>query len=195
MTIPKLIQLYLTELRQLGVSTVDEPYNQFDPATPEQLATLEVCTGRPLTPQLKAWFETLDRALPLAGNYDAYSISRAIKNIEDTQTIDFSQHLTNILSWQDGRFDDGVLKRTYWQPQWVAIAQDSCGNEYCVDLDPGPSGQAGQMIAMEFQDGQGPYQATFWTTLEEMLEVHIAALADQKFELDEEGFIEIDLYA
>ena len=195
MTIPTLIERYLERLRALGAHTVDAPYNQFKPATPEQLAALEAVTGQPTPPQLKAWFETLDRALPLAGNYEAYSISRAIKNIEDTQSIDFSQHLTNILSWRDGRFDDGVLKRTYWQPQWVAIAGDSGGNEYCVDLDPGPNGQTGQMIAMEFQDGQGPYQANFWTTLEEMLEVHIAALADQKFYLDEEGFIEIDLYA
>jgi cell wall assembly regulator SMI1 len=130
-------------------------------------------------------------ALPFQGNYEAVPISSILERIQSTKEIDFSKHLSNIQSWNDRRFENNKLERTYWQPQWIGIARDSGGNEYCVDLAPGPEGEVGQILAMEFQDGQGPYLAE-WPTLEAMLRAHLARVIDGDFTLDEDGFIEFE---
>ena len=188
MTIASLIDELIHELRQAGATSTFEDWRAYEPASAEDLDALREEVGCELTPDLVQWLEHVGRSLPLDGNYDTTPTKRIVDDLRSTREIDFSQHFANICSWNDGRFDDGRIARTYWQPQWVPIARDGCGNEYCVDLAPGPNGTKGQLIAMEFQDGQGPYLAR-WATLEAMLHAHLKKLRAGRYELYE-GFLE-----
>lgn len=190
-SIASLLDQLAAALDAAGATNHTRDWAQFEPATPEALKALEAEIGCALTDDLKAWLSHVHCELPLDGNYNTVSVTHIMERMRSTREIDFSQHHANITSWNDGRFDDQRLANTYWQPQWVGIATDGCGNEYCVDLAPGPNGEVGQLIAMEFQDGQGPYLVK-WPSLEAMLEAHIAKLAEQRYFVDEEGFIEFD---
>lgn len=190
MSIPSLLDEYVKALQQTG-STEIANWTQFQPATDADVAALSAEIGCALPDDLVGWLRTVAAELPLAGNYTAQSAAWVLDDIQSTRTTDFSQHHANITSWKDGRFDDGVIANTYWSPCWVAVAADSCGNQYCVDLAPGPNGTVGQVLAMEFQDGQGPYMAD-WPTLEAMLKAHISMLVNKSYTIDDEGFIEFD---
>ena len=191
MNIPSLIDQYIEALRNAGVKSPFADWAQFDAATDDDLDALEAACGCSLQAGLGPWLRHVTCALPFQGNYTAVSISSILERIESTKTIDFSKHLANIHSWNDGRFENNKIEKTYWQPQWIGVARDGCGNEYCVDLAPGPGGEIGQILAMEFQDGQGPYLGQ-WPNLEGMLQAHIARLEGGDFTLDEEGFIEFE---
>lgn len=187
--LPDLLQRYLIALREAGVGAVFQDWSSFTPASEAQLAALAAEAGAPLPEELVVWLTTVANELPFVGNYSAQKPGQISERIRGTREIDFSRHFENISSWGDGRFDDARLARTYWQPQWVPLAADGCGNEYCYDLKPGPAGRVGQIIAMEFQDGQGPYLAQ-WRSLEHMLRDHLERLQAGAFTLDDEGFIE-----
>lgn len=45
------------------------------------------------------------------------------------------------------------IKRVWWHPRWFPVAMDSGGNFLCVDLDPEPSGQAGQVLFWDTHEG------------------------------------------
>ncbi len=189
--ITTLIDEFIAELHRVGATSPFEDWARFEPATPADIDALAAEIGCALPDDLTAWLGHVSCELPLQGNYGAVSATRILENIRATREIDFSKHHANITSWQDGRFDTGQLADAYWLPQWIGVARDGCGNEYCVDLAPGPHGAAGQLLAMEFQDGQGPYLAR-WTTLETMLRAHLAKLTGGEFFVDEEGFIEFE---
>lgn len=188
MNLPTLIDEYIEALRTAGVKTVFTP---FAAATDADLDALEAACGTSLQSGLGPWLRHVKCALPFQGNYEAVPISSILERIQSTKEIDFSKQLSNIQSWNDRRFESNKLERTYWQPQWIGIAWDPGGNEYCVDLSPGPAGEVGQILAMEFQDGQGPYLAE-WPNLEAMLRAHLVRVVDGDFTLDEDGFIEFE---
>lgn len=186
-----LIQQYTDALQKAGVTAPFTDWAAFSPATDAELATLAAETGCTLPDDLVAWLSSMCRELPFAGNYSAQRTGRIIQEIQGSKGIDFSRHFANVCSWGDRRYGDGKLAQTYWQPQWVTIAQDGCGNAYCYDLAPGPAGRVGQLIAMEFQDGQGPYLSQ-WASLEAMLRDHIGRMEQGAYTVDDEGFIAFD---
>ncbi|MEZ4459171.1 MAG: SMI1/KNR4 family protein [bacterium] len=191
MPLTNLLDEYIDALRDAGVQTPFAEWSQFDAATDDELEELENEIGTPLSSELGAWLRHLTCAIPLKGGYEAVPISSILDRTQSTQTIDFSKHLANIFSWNDGRFDDNRMAKSYWQPAWVGFARDGGGNEYCVDLAPGPAGEHGQILMMEFQDGQGPYVSE-WPTLEAMMREHLALMNAGDFSVDDEGFIEFD---
>ena len=191
MSLTALIDQYISALRDAGVTTPFADWAQFKSATAAELDALAAEIGAELPDDLKAWLLHVNCAIPFSGAYDAVPISSILERSKRTQTIDFSRHFANISSWDDGRFDDGRMAKTYWQSQWVGFARDGGGNEYCVDLAPGPKGQKGQILAMEFQDGQGPYLGR-WSSLEGMLRDHLEMLQTGAFAVDEEGFVEFE---
>ncbi len=191
MSLTALIDDYIEALREAGVTTPFADWAQFKSGTDAELGALAAEIGCELTDDLKAWLRHVNCAIPFAGAYDTVPVSSILERSQGTKTIDFSQHLSNISSWKDGRFDDGRMAKTYWQQQWVGFARDGGGNEYCLDLAPGPKGHIGQILAMEFQDGQGPYLAQ-WSTLEAMLRDHLNRLATGAYTVDDEGFIEFE---
>ncbi len=187
----ELIDTLLVDLEKVGVTSFSAQWSQYPAASDDDLAELVSLTKAELPEELIAWLKHITCEIPLLGNYTTVSVSNLVGSIRTTSEIDFSPHLSNIKGWKDGRFDDGRLAEAFWLPQWAPVAEDGCGNAYCVDLAPGPNGTLGQIIAMEFQDGQGPYLST-WGSLNALLEDHIAILARGAFVVTE-GAIEYDL--
>lgn len=186
-----LLDRYTEALKGVGAAACFQPWASFEPASDAQLAELTDYLGVPLPADLEAWLRHVSRELPFVYNYSACAPGRLLERQRRTAEIDFSRHLTNVRSWRDGRWDDGRITPVYWSPRWLPIAEDGCGNQVCVDLQPGPRGQLGQLLSMEFQDGQGPTLNPH-RSLEAFVEAHLRWLAEGRFTVDDEGFIEFD---
>jgi cell wall assembly regulator SMI1 len=54
---------------------------------------------------------------------------------------------------------DGRVVEDWWHAGWVPLTHDGSGNHYCLDLNPGPTGRAGQIIQMWHDDPGRPVVA------------------------------------
>lgn len=189
MGIPELLQIFAAALRDAGATRPFTDSERLETCGDTEIADLVAFLGRSLPPDFEAWLRHVDRRLPLIDNYEICEPKHVLAGIEMDAEADYSEQLVTIKRMEDGRFDDGRLAVAYWQPHWIAIAADSCNNQFCVDLASGPNGVDGQLIEMEFQDGQGPYLSQY-ATLRAMLEAHIQMLTDKRYSFDDEGFIE-----
>lgn len=60
----------------------------------------------------------------------------------------------------DGTFSDAHsqspdgVKSDWWSPGWIPITHDGGGNHHCLDLDPAPGGQVGQIISFWHDDAE-----------------------------------------
>src|SRR5262245_32923021 len=66
---------------------------------------------------------------------------------------------------------DGRVVEDWWHARWVPLTHDGAGNHYCLDLNPGPKGRAGQIIQMWHDDPERPVVAPSYRAW-------LAALAD-----------------
>ena len=48
----------------------------------------------------------------------------------------------------DNQYSSVGVKNNWWNPLWIPITYDGAGNHYCLDLDPAPEGNYGQIIRM-----------------------------------------------
>jgi len=92
-----------------------------------------------------------------------------------------------------GHKSDNRIKRVWWSPKWIPFAEDSAGNMYCIDLDPGREGKKYQIVNMELQDSQGPYCSDMFDSLLNFLEKHLGYLKNKQY-TEEDGNITIDPY-
>jgi len=58
---------------------------------------------------------------------------------------------------------DPGIKNDWWNPLWIPITYDVCGNHYCIDLDPADEGHYGQIIRMWHDDPQRSLEAKSFT--------------------------------
>lgn len=63
-----------------------------------------------------------------------------------------------------------VRSDAWWRPDWVPFAGDVTGNHLCVDLDPAPGGEVGQVIHVLHDDARR-------TCLAPSLAANLASLA------------------
>jgi cell wall assembly regulator SMI1 len=63
-------------------------------------------------------------------------------------------------AFRDFRSDsDGRVVQDWWHARWIPLTYDGAGDHHCVDLNPGPRGQAGQIIQMWHDDSARPVVA------------------------------------
>lgn len=48
---------------------------------------------------------------------------------------------------------DTGIRADWWNPHWIPITADGFGNFLCIDLDPAPEGNYGQIITLWHDDG------------------------------------------
>ena len=77
------------------------------------------------------------------------------------------------------------IARTKWHPLWIPLAEDGCGNLYCVDMGPGRMGVVGQVIRWEMRGGAF---AASSVVLAELLERYADALESGAFTFDDGMF-------
>ncbi len=85
---------------------------------------------------------------------------------------------------------EGIVRRCWWDSRWLPFAEDGGGNTKCIDLDPGPAGVRGQIIAMEKQCGQGPV-ATEYRSFTDFLVAQRDLIEAGKYRI-EDGYLELD---
>jgi cell wall assembly regulator SMI1 len=91
------------------------------------------------------------------------------------------QEWNNWKEWlQTGKFGDaestpqGPIKTDWWNVRWIPFTHDGGGNHQCIDLDPAPGGEQGQVINFDHEVGATEvlapsfraYLATFGADLE-----------------------------
>lgn len=133
------------------------------PASPAELAALESRSG-PLPAELRALYETVGvgPVEPGDGTGEAFFGMDVIGLGDDAQRTMFDAPHRNP-GWQFAtlmmvepdptgrvRLFGGTGPRT-----WVPFADDGGGNQYCVDLAPGPRGHHGQVVLVHHEDTVG----------------------------------------
>lgn len=88
-------------------------------------------------------------------------------------------------------WENNKLKKVWWSSKWIPFAEDSAGNMFCIDLDPGKAGKKYQVINMEIQDGQGPYCSDIYDNFVDFLEKHLGYLQNGQY-MAEDGEVMID---
>ena len=58
---------------------------------------------------------------------------------------------------------DAGIKDDWWNARWIPLTYDGSGNHDCLDLDPAPGGNVGQMIEMWHDDADRALLAPSFT--------------------------------
>ncbi len=146
------------------------------PATSKALETLAKALGQPLPPELVAMWQVHD-GLPIfeyagLGATESKRRRAGLEKLRKEGT--FANHEVFAQS-------EPLIQSVKWHPGWIPLAEDGCGNLYCLDLAPGPAGCVGQVIKWEMAGG--PF-ADSSVGLAEMLERYAAALESGKFKYE-----------
>jgi cell wall assembly regulator SMI1 len=143
------------------------------PAT--DLAKFATALGRPPPPDLVAYWGLHDGGLPIfeyAGlsSADSLRVRKGLESLRRKGTFDTHEI-----------FEQSVprIQPVKWHTAWIPLAEDGCGNLYCIDLEPGPKGQVGQVIRWEVAGGAF---AAGSSTLADVLERYAAALPRFKYD-------------
>ncbi|MDI1450214.1 SMI1/KNR4 family protein [Polyangium sp. 6x1] len=118
------------------------------PADPAAVEALAKALRKPLPAELVAMWAVHD-GLPIF-EYAGLGAAAAKKRRAGLETLrkkgTFADHEV---------FEQNVprIKPVKWHAAWIPIAQDGCGNFYCIDLAPGPAGRVGQVIKWEVAGG------------------------------------------
>ena len=122
------------------------------PATDKQLDALETLTGQRLPDDFR-------RLYKLANGQNEGATSFFLDGYKFLSLEEISQDWIMMKKLNAQRFGfwesdtpQGVVKDRWWLPSWIPFAQDITGSSYCIDLDPAPGGQVGQVIAFIHDD-------------------------------------------
>jgi len=125
-----------------------------EPATADQVAAVESTLGVELPASFVAFLRRHDGqtpgARPLFRRFRPYSTASIEENWEQMAELLDDGTFDDRLDDFEARFggpDEGV-RDVWWSKWWVPFAQDASGNFLCLDLDPAPVGDRGQVIAV-----------------------------------------------
>ena len=174
--ITQLVTGIIAWLAEYGPDYVQRPPNPG--ATEAELTELAAYLGYPLPSALAAMLRVANGDFYI-GEYVTLS----------TQTIartwDIGRQL--VADGTYARFEPhyesgGALKPGWWHPGLIPMLEDSCGNQLCMDLDPGPNGVMGQMVWWEIHEGPIPHGAD---SLHTLLRIHWEHLSSGKYDTPE----------
>jgi cell wall assembly regulator SMI1 len=144
-------------------------------ATDEDIATLEKAFGGPVPKDLAESLK-MHNGRASIDRYALMPVKSIISSFEDSPA---------------GKPEDPdrekKVKAVAWSKGWLPFAEDSGGNRFCIDLDPGDNGKVGQVIRWELalrSAGPTPY-ASFGAWLDAFRKDAQAG----KCEVDDEGFV------
>lgn len=140
-----------------------------EPASEEDLAGLEDQLGLALPPDLRALYGIADGDGDLVNPlFDRHPwLALADIGDQDDEWLDIAQEW-GYEPWRQTVFDaqpSNAVRRSPLRPGWLRFAIDTGGNWLAVDMDPGPYGRPGQVIAVGVDYAEGPvYVADSVTT-------------------------------
>ncbi len=121
------------------------------PATDAQLDALEALTGQRLPDDFRQLYKLANgqKTAEIAffpNGYDFISLERVSQTWSMLKEINDEEG-----SWA-GPASQGAVKDRWWHPSWIPFAYMISGDHYCMDLDPAPGGQVGQVIEFIHDD-------------------------------------------
>ncbi|NYI97286.1 cell wall assembly regulator SMI1 [Streptomonospora nanhaiensis] len=130
------------------------------PASEADIAAAEDDLGLALPPDLRALYGVADGdgdlVNPLFDRNEWFSLAEIADH--DDEWLDIAQEW-QYEPWRRTVFDSrppGAVRRSPLRPGWIRFATDTGGNWLAVDMDPGPRGRPGQVIAVGVDYGEGP---------------------------------------
>ncbi len=94
-------------------------------------------------------------------NYDEYeglspssSIRRGNEMIALMEDKSFAKKIKN----NKYNHDIERIQPVHFDPKWIPFAQDGGGNMLCIDMNPGPNGNSGQVIQWELRGGGAAFK-------------------------------------
>lgn len=143
----------------------DISYYLIQPATTQEIQTLEDQIGSELPNNIRDYFIDNETRILIEDGYETLEFSTVLEKsaskISQLERGDFN----NLVERVDGE-PSTQMKNIWWSKKWIPIAADGGGNLLCIDLDPGSNGILGQIIGLE--RSSGPY-LTEYKSLDELL--------------------------
>jgi cell wall assembly regulator SMI1 len=188
----KKILTILKEIKAIHEKVVPvQVKDKIKPATDSQIAPIEKVINGKLPADFITFLQTNDFRINFNGNFESLTAKQSLEKLKSMN------QLLAKGTFDDGRVEDheergfgnwkgDYLKKVWWSPKWVPFAVDGCGNMKCIDLDPGKNGTKGQIMAMEIQEGQGPF-ADQAESFRDYLEYQLELLQEKRYSLAEYG--------
>lgn len=134
------------------------------PASEEDLAAVEEELGVALPADLRALYGIADGDGDLVNPLFDRQEWLALAEIgdQDDEWLDIAQEW-QYEPWRQTVFDaqpPNTVRRSPLRPGWIRFAFDTGGNWLAVDMDPGPKGRPGQVIAVGVDYTEGPTYVT-----------------------------------
>lgn len=120
----------------------------------------------------------LGNSSPFMGEWQLYSL---------TDMMSTWKMLKNL--FDSGKFDVegtpiGPVRAEWWNPKWIPVADNRTGDLHCLDLDPAPGGELGQIITFWHMDEQRERLAN---NFQEWLQRYAEDLENGKYTVEDGG--------
>jgi cell wall assembly regulator SMI1 len=121
------------------------------PASEEEILELEQLIGHKLPDDVRQLYKIAngqkDLSVPLfVGGYELLTLNRIAQTWQMLNDV-----YKKGPGWEQS-VPQGVVKNRWWHPKWIPFAYMVSGDHLCIDLDPAPGGQAGQVIEFIHDD-------------------------------------------
>lgn len=120
-------------------------------ATDKEIQAAEKLFGVQFPDDVKASYSVHNgqqgQAAPLMGDWQLLSLEDIASQWKIMQDLVAAGKFDNVSSTPIG-----PVRADWWNPKWIPIAYNGAGDLYCLDLDPAPKGNIGQIITFWHMD-------------------------------------------
>ncbi|MCI4671348.1 MAG: SMI1/KNR4 family protein [Bacteroidia bacterium] len=130
----------------------------------------------------------------IIGNWDLYGLDDISEECFDMdEKVEEGDFGSNV------RPEDGKVKGQWWNQSWIPFVGSGNGHYLCLDMDPGPDGKPGQVIAYFYDSGERPVLAEsfdkwFLDVIERMEKGEISIFYDEtldQWHFDQPGLLNL----
>ena len=165
-----------------------------EPLTDEELAESEALVGRPLPADYVAFLREHDGQRFVPGEREGVGTLASVFSAFEILAASYCRgEWRSMREWGAGTGNivaDGPVRPLYQHEAWwpFTVIHGSSWN-HCIDLDPAPGGDVGQVILVSMKDSR---RTVIASSFQDFMERLVAILEESPVEVDEERGIELD---
>ena len=129
------------------VANAPEILNNLQPgATDEAIKQAEIFLGIELPEDVKASYRLHNGQDGYNGLMDGWELLSLERMMDEWKIW---KELLDSGDFDDSKSDpDSPIQADWWNAKWIPLTSNGCGDHHCLDLDPAPGGNVGQIITM-----------------------------------------------